>query len=88
MIHVFISAFKDGNYVVPVKLLVKEFYKNDNGLYVTMTLRKAKETVFHDQSQNESRSLTISEIKLSELLSIVKVIQHSFFAVSFYKKAL
>lgn len=71
-IHVLIGAFHDGRGIVPVKLLIKEFGNKENGLYVTMALNKVKEIAHHDQSQNENRSLTISNYKLSELLKEVK----------------
>lgn len=71
-IRVFVSAFRDDGFVIPVKLLVKEYFEKEDGLYVTMTLDKIKETALHDQSHNEHRSLTISDYKLSELLGEVK----------------
>ena len=59
--------------LIPVKLLVKEYHEKENGLYVTMTLDKIKETALHDQSLNERRSLTISsKYNISELLREVK----------------
>ena len=72
MIHVMISSFKDGDDVVPVKLLVKEYNKKDNGLYVTVALDKINETALHDQSPEENRSLTISNYNIARLLKKVK----------------
>ncbi len=41
-VHVFISAFRDGGAIVPVKLEVKEFTDKPNTLYVAITSEKIK----------------------------------------------
>lgn len=76
--HVLVSAFLDGKYVVPVKLLVKEFRGQNNTLYVSMTLDKIDEadilgyrtaTESDDHAYPQSASTTI---KLADLLRNVK----------------
>ena len=41
-VDVFLSAFSDGEDIVPVKMEVKEFKNKDNSLYVLVTLEKIK----------------------------------------------
>lgn len=43
-IYVLISAFKDNEEIIPVKLEIKELQGIDNVLYVTITLQKINET--------------------------------------------
>ena len=41
--YVLLAVFSDGEFIVPVKFLVKEFDRMDNVLYVTITLQKINE---------------------------------------------
>ena len=70
--HILVSSFRDGEDIIPVKLVVKEFDKKDNGLYVTVALDKINEAVLYGQSQSENRPRTSSEIRLTDLLREVK----------------
>lgn len=38
--YVLLGAVKDGEMIIPVQMEVKEFFKNDTGLYMTVTLSK------------------------------------------------
>lgn len=38
--YVLLGAVRDGDMIIPVQMEVKEFYKNDAGLYMTVTLSK------------------------------------------------
>ena len=71
--HVLVSAFKDGETIIPVKLLIKEFRDMDNVLYVTMTLSKIKEVELHEQrttsESGDNSSHSTSMYSLAELLS-------------------
>ncbi|MBQ7319132.1 MAG: hypothetical protein IJW97_02980 [Clostridia bacterium] len=65
-VHVMASAFRDGEYVVPVKLEVKEFTDKPSKLYVAIALEKIKMTEVSEQGNTkngvtqDSRSVTIS----------------------------
>lgn len=70
--HVLVSAVKDGGKIIPVKLLVKEFDRMDNILYVTVTLQKINEAeVLGRRTLSEdarSRSTSV-KISIADLLS-------------------
>ena len=70
--HVLVSAFKDGENIVPVKLLIKEFRGMDNVLYVTMTLTKIKEAELSGQrttsESGDNSPHSTSIYSLSEIL--------------------
>lgn len=65
-VYVLISAFEDGEWIVPVKLEVKEFKDKQNTLYVAISLEAIKKTEVSKQGTTEnsvaqnSRSVTIS----------------------------
>lgn len=40
--YVLVSAFEDGEYIIPVKLEVKEFKDKNNSLYVAIALNGIK----------------------------------------------
>lgn len=69
--YVLISAFGDGDSLVPVKLEVKEFRDKENTLYVAISLEKIKMTEVSKQGTTEngvaqnSRSVNVS---ISDLL--------------------
>ena len=65
-VYVLISAFEDGEWIIPVKLEVKEFKDKQNTLYVAISLEAIKKTEVSKQGTTEnsvaqnSRSVTIS----------------------------
>ena len=65
-VYVLISAFEDGDLIVPVKLEVKEFKDKQNTLYVAISLQTIKKTEVSKQGTTEngvaqgSRSVTIN----------------------------
>lgn len=65
-VYVLLSAFKDGNSIVPVKLAVKEFKDKSNKLYVAIALETTKKTEVSKQGNTNngvtqnSRSVNIS----------------------------
>ena len=65
-VYVLISAFGDGEAIVPVKLEVKEFKDKQNTLYIAVSLEAIKKTEVSKQGTTEnsvaqnSRSVTIS----------------------------
>lgn len=65
-VYVLISAFEDGNLIVPVKLEVKDFNDKQNTLYVAISLEAIKKAEVSKQGTTEngvaqnSRSATIS----------------------------
>ena len=65
-VYVLISAFEDGDFIVPVKLEVKEFKDKQNTLYVAISLQTIKKTEVSKQGTTEngvaqgSRSVTIN----------------------------
>lgn len=75
--YVLLSAFKDGAYIIPVEMHVKEFnedYPKDNKLYVSITLGKIKiEDKVKVQSSGQKAQLSntrlSSSISLPELVS-------------------
>lgn len=40
--YVLVSAFEDGDYIIPVKLEIKEFFDKENTLYVAIALERIK----------------------------------------------
>lgn len=72
-IYVLVSAFGNGKYVIPVKLVVKQLDGIDNVLYVAMTLEQIKKAEVLGQftpsetTQSSPRS-TFYEISLAEFL--------------------
>ena len=68
--YVLMSAFSDGDYIIPVKLLVKELNGTNNVLYITMTLDKINKKTAGEPSVNDSRTVhgAVLDISLSELL--------------------
>lgn len=70
--YVLVSGYLDGKDIVPVKLLVKEFDRMDNVLYVSITLEKIKEAKLYRQrtsKKHNSQGSTSIEISLADLLS-------------------
>ena len=65
-VFVIMSAYQDGEYIVPVKLEVKQFKDKQNTLYVAISLEKIKKTEVWKQGNTEngvtqnSRSVNIS----------------------------
>ncbi|MBQ8415675.1 MAG: hypothetical protein IJX13_02055, partial [Clostridia bacterium] len=72
--YVLISAFQDGEWIIPVKLEIKEFADKANSLYVAVSLDGIKMTEVSKQGTTEngvaqnSRSVTIS---ISDLMQKV-----------------
>lgn len=74
--YVLISAFSDGDYIIPVEMNIKEFSNQDqNKLYVSVTLGKIKEDGIKatPQKQNVSTNITnpSSKINVAQLISKV-----------------
>ena len=65
-VFVLISAYQDGDYIVPVKLEVKQFKDKQNSLYVAISLKKIKMTEVLKQGNTvngvtqSSRSVNVS----------------------------
>lgn len=53
--YVLVSAYKDNEYIVPVKLVVKELLGIDNVMYVTMAMQKIKEVEVLGQSMPSTK---------------------------------
>ncbi len=53
-VYVLLSAFEDGDYIVPVKLEIKEFKDKENKLYVAIALDKIKKTGVSEQGTTEN----------------------------------
>lgn len=85
--YVLLSAFKDGEYIIPVEMHVKEFnenYTKDNKLYVSITLGKIKiEDKVKVQSSGQKAQLSnthlSSNISLPELVSKINPNYGNFF---------
>ncbi|MBR1860340.1 MAG: hypothetical protein IJ796_00555 [Lachnospiraceae bacterium] len=79
--YVLISGFESGEYIIPVKLEIKEYSVKENGLYVAITYPEIeKASVIHAvEVKNESSPLTadraLSTYKLASLLKEVKTKQ-------------
>ena len=76
---VFLSAFSDGEDIVPVKMEVKEFKDKNNSLYVLVTLEKIKtdkkiETKVAGQAgQNGTpKPYPVSNIKIADIIAKIK----------------
>ena len=69
-VFVLMSAYRDGGYIIPVKLEVKKFKDKQNTLYVAISLEKIKMTEVWKQGDTEigvtqdSRSVNISIAKI------------------------
>ena len=74
-VYVLLSAFEDGNSIVPVKLAVKEFKDKSNKLYVAIALETIKKTEVSKQG-NTSNGVTQSSrsvnISIPDLVSKIK----------------
>lgn len=72
--YILISAFEDGEYIVPVKLEIKEFNNKENKLYIAIALESIKKNEVvkseyaDDSITDNSRSFNI---RLSQLLKNV-----------------
>lgn len=70
-VYVLISAFRDGKFVVPVKLEIKEFKDKTNGLYVAIALEKVKATEVSKQGNTENgvtqNSRSVANISIAQL---------------------
>ena len=80
-VYVLVSAFEDGDRVVPVKLEVKEFYDKENTLYVAISLESIKKDeviaqgVIENDVAPDARS---SEISIADLFAKINPIDESF----------
>ena len=80
-VYVLMSAYQDGDFVIPVKLEVKKFKDKKNILYVAISLEKIKKTEVSESGDTEngvtqnSRSVNIS---ISQLFSKINPIDKSF----------
>lgn len=70
-VYVLVSAFRDGNYIVPVKLEIKEFSDKENGLYVAIALEKVKVTEVSGQGNTKNgvtqSSRSVTKISIARL---------------------
>ncbi len=70
-VYVLVSAFRDGEHIVPVKLEIKEFKDKANGLYVAIALEKVKATEVSKQGDTENgvtqNSRSIANISIAQL---------------------
>ena len=72
---VLVSAYQDGDYIVPVKLEIKKFKDKQNTLYVAVALNKIKKTEVWKQGNTingvtqNSRSANISIAKIFEKIN-------------------
>ena len=68
---VLIGAYKEGKYIVPVKLEIKEFNDKDNALYVAIALEKIKATEVSGQGNTNNgvtqNSRSVANISLAQL---------------------
>lgn len=79
--YVFVSAFSDGDDVIPVKLEVKEFSDKNNALYVIITLGSIKkdEVIMEGDTENGVTQATRSSIiSISQFLSKINPKDESF----------
>lgn len=70
--YVLVSAFRDGNEILPVKFLIKEYDRMDNILYVSITLQKINEAKHYGQrtlKEHISPGSTSLDISIADLLS-------------------
>ena len=80
-VYVLVSAFEDGNQIVPVKLEIKEFADKDNTLYVAIALESIKKDEVVKQGNTtsgvtqDSRSSTVN---LTDLFSKINPSDTSF----------
>lgn len=69
--YVLISAFRDGKFVVPVKLEIKEFKDKTNRLYVAIALEKVKATEVSKQGNTKNgvtqNSRSVANISIAQL---------------------
>lgn len=79
--YVLVSAYQDGEHIIPVKLEVKEFNDKQNTLYVAISLEKIKKTEVSEQGTTDngvaqgSRSVNIS---ISQLFKKINPSDKSF----------
>lgn len=80
-VYVLVSAFEDGNRVVPVKLEVKEFYDKENSLYVAISLESIKkdEVVAQEVIENDvTPDARSSEVRIADLFAKINPIDETF----------
>lgn len=80
-VYVLVSAFEDGNRVVPVKLEVKEFYDKENSLYVAISLESIKkdEVVAQEVIENDvAPDARSSEVRIADLFAKINPIDETF----------
>lgn len=80
-VYVLISLLHDGTNVFPVQFEVKEYFNQDNKLYITVALTKIEtgvvnRTVLNDEAQTDL--VPISNINISELFSKINPIDKNF----------
>ena len=74
-VFVLMSAYQDGDFIIPVKLEVKQFKDKQNTLYVAISLEKIKKTEVSGQGNTEngvtqnSRSVNISIARIFEKIN-------------------
>ena len=71
MVHVLLSAFKDGDHVIPVQFEVKKLSDASNRLYITVTLTKIEADVLGSTpGKNQTRFLVpaSTEYSLSDII--------------------
>ncbi len=79
--YVLVSAFEDGDYIIPVKLEIKEFFDKDNTLHVAVALERMKkdEVVKQGNTNNGVTQYSRSSIvMLADLLKNVNPADVSF----------
>ena len=79
--YVLVSAFEDGDYVIPVKLEIKEFTDKENSLYVAIALERIKKDEVVKQGNTDTgvtQGSRSSVIRLADLFSKVNPADESF----------
>lgn len=80
-VYVLVSAFEDGNNIIPVKLEIKEFADKDNTLYVAIALESIKKDEVVKQGNTENGVTQYSRssiIKIADLFSKINPTDESF----------
>lgn len=73
-VYVLLSAFKDGNSIIPIELSIKEFKSNDkNKLYISVTMKKIEADLM-ETPPNAERSTKIS--KSTSIYSLPQIIKN------------
>lgn len=67
-VYVLMSAFEDGDYIIPVKLEIKEFKDKQNALYVAISLQGIKKAEVSKQGNTENG---VTQNSRSAIISIV-----------------